>query len=99
MVFNIRIVGTSVITELLLIFLFRRQVLASVLFSLAVVPALAQIDILCQKTGRTGEGCTQFIPDFCDTVARIAVSSSLSHRPVYASHLVFLVADPGSSVH
>jgi hypothetical protein len=51
MVFNIRIVSTpvTVITELLLIFLFPRQVLASVLFSLAVVPALAQTDIQCLK--------------------------------------------------
>jgi hypothetical protein len=84
MVFNIRIVSppVAVITELLLIFLFRRQVLASVLFSLVVVPALAQIETLCQMTGRTGN-CSQFIPDFCDTVSRVAVSSSLSHRPVY----------------
>jgi len=66
-----------VITELLLILLSRRQVLTSILFSLAVVPALAQTDLVCNNIGIT-EDCTQFITEFCADVANVKVSSSLS---------------------
>jgi hypothetical protein len=100
MVFNIRIVSTliTVITELLLIFSSRRQVLASVLFSLAIVLALAQTNIECNNTGITGD-CTQFITKFCADVASVKVSSLLSPRPVYITHFIFPMAGRGPHKH
>ena len=96
MVFNTHIVSTpvTVMIELLLIFLSRRQLLASVLFSLTIVPALAQTDIVCNNTGITKD-CTQFITQFCADIASVKVSSSLLPRSVHITHLVFLMAGRG----
>ena len=76
------------------IFLSCRQLLASVLFSLAIVLALAQTDIVCNNTAITKD-CTQFITKFCADVASVEVSSSLSPRPVHITHLVILMVGQG----